>query len=84
MDATFTLINRTTKVRLADEIDEQELREQLDHARTVRFSKKEMIWLGGNTFYGKRQIFEPDFLEWLSNFQLPEYELDPSVTANMS
>ncbi len=34
-----------------------------------------MIWLGGNTFYGKRQIFEPDFLEWLSNFQLPEYEL---------
>ena len=75
VDATFTLINRTSKVRLAEEIDEQELREQLDHARTVRFSKKEMIWLGGNTFYGKRQIFEPDFLEWLSNFQLPEYEL---------
>jgi nicotinate phosphoribosyltransferase len=75
VDATFTLINRTTRVRLAEEIDEEELREQLDHARTIRFSKKEMIWLGGNTFYGKRQIFEPDFLEWLSNFQLPEYEL---------
>jgi nicotinate phosphoribosyltransferase len=75
VDATFTLINRTTRVRLAEEIDEVELREQLDHARTIRFSKKEMIWLGGNTFYGKRQIFEPDFLEWLSNFQLPEYEL---------
>lgn len=75
VDATFTLINRTTKVRLGDEIDEQELREQLDHAREVRFTKKEMIWLGGNTFYGKRQIFEPDFLSWLANFQLPEYEL---------
>ncbi|QND51350.1 nicotinate phosphoribosyltransferase [Phyllobacterium sp. 628] len=75
VDATFTLINRTTRVRLGDEIDEDELREQLDHARTVRFSKKEMIWLGGNTFYGKKQIFEPDFLEWLTNFQLPEYEL---------
>ncbi len=75
VDATFTLINRTTKVRLSDEIDEQELREQLDHAREVRFTKKEMIWLGGNTFYGKRQIFEPDFLSWLANFQLPEYEL---------
>ena len=50
VDATFSLINRTTSVRLADEIDEGELREQLDHARTLRFSKKEMIWLGGNTF----------------------------------
>ncbi|MEO9335829.1 nicotinate phosphoribosyltransferase [Mesorhizobium sp. SB112] len=75
VDVTFSLINRTTKVRLADEIDEQELREQLDHARTLRFSKKEMIWLGGNTFYGRKQIFEPEFLAWLANFQLPEYEL---------
>ena len=50
VDATFSLINRTTSVRLADEIDEQELRDQLDHARTLRFSKKEMIWLAGNTF----------------------------------
>lgn len=72
----FSLINRTTSVRLADEIDEAELRAQLDHARTLRLSKKEMIWLAGNTFYGRRQIFTPEFLEWLSNFQLPEYELE--------
>ena len=45
VDATFSLINRTTSVRLAEEIDEGELRDQLDHARTLRFSKKEMIWL---------------------------------------
>ncbi|MDX8444619.1 nicotinate phosphoribosyltransferase [Mesorhizobium captivum] len=75
VDATFSLINRTTSVRLADEIDEGELREQLDHARTLRFSKKEMIWLGGNTFYGRKQIFEPEFLAWLEDFRLPEYEL---------
>src|SRR6188768_1426461 len=75
VDATFSLINRTTSVRLADEIDEQELRDQLDHARTLRFTKKEMIWLAGNTFYGRKQIFDPDFLEWLKDFQLPEYEL---------
>ncbi|TIU39242.1 MAG: nicotinate phosphoribosyltransferase, partial [Mesorhizobium sp.] len=75
VDATFTLINRTTSVRLADEIDEGELREQLDHARTLRFSKKEMIWLGGNTFYGRKQIFEPEFLAWLEDFRLPAYEL---------
>ena len=52
VDATFSLINRKHSVRLADEIDEGELRAQLDHARTLRFSKKEMIWLAGNSFYG--------------------------------
>jgi nicotinate phosphoribosyltransferase len=75
VNATFSVINRTKTVRLADDIDEQELREQLDHARGLRFTKKEMIWLAGNTFYGKKQIFEPDFLAWLATFQLPEYDL---------
>jgi nicotinate phosphoribosyltransferase len=75
VDATFSLINRARSVRLADEIDEGELREQLDHARTLRFSKKEMIWLAGNTFYGRKQIFQPEFLAWLTDFRLPPYEL---------
>jgi nicotinate phosphoribosyltransferase len=26
-------------------------------------------------FYGTRHIFEPEFMEWLATFQLPEYEL---------
>lgn len=78
VDATFSLINRTKTVRLADEIDEQELREQLDHARELRFSKKEMIWLAGNTFYGRKQIFSPEFLAWLAKFRLPDYELKRS------
>jgi hypothetical protein len=56
---TFSLINRTTSVRLADVIDEAELRAQLDHARTVRFTKKELIWLAGNSFYGRQQMFGP-------------------------
>ncbi len=73
--ATFSLLNRTRRVRLADTIDEKALRDQLDHARTIRFTKKEMIWLGGNTFYGRKQIFSPEFLAWLEKFQLPEYEL---------
>ena len=74
--ATFSLINRTKSVRLAEDIDEQELRDQLDHARDLKFSKKEMIWLAGNTFYGRKQIFEPEFLAWLAEFRLPEYELE--------
>jgi nicotinate phosphoribosyltransferase len=71
----FQLINRTTSVRLADIVDERELIDQLDHARTLRFAKNELIWLAGNTFYGTRHIFEPEFMEWLATFQLPEYEL---------
>lgn len=72
---TFSLINRSHSVRLADIIDEGELRAQLDHARTVRFAKKELIWLAGNTFYGKTQMFDADFIAWLADFQLPEYDL---------
>ncbi len=75
VDATFTLINRKKSVRIAEEISETELREQLNHARSLSFTKKEMIWLAGNTFYGRKQIFSPEFLAWLEDFRLPEYEL---------
>jgi len=71
----FTVINRSKSVNLAATIDERELREQLDHAMTLRFTKRELIWLGGNTFYGMRQIFRPEFLAWLADFRLPDYDL---------
>ncbi|TCP38982.1 nicotinate phosphoribosyltransferase [Rhodovulum marinum] len=73
---TFSLINRTTDIRLADLIDEGELREQLDHIRTLRLTRGESTWLRGNTFYGKRQMFRPDFMEWYENLQLPPYTLE--------
>ena len=73
---TFSLIHRSTSVRLADLIDEGELREQLDHIRTLRLSRGESTWLRGNTFYGKRQMFRPDFMEWFENLQLPPYHLE--------
>ncbi|MDG2513039.1 nicotinate phosphoribosyltransferase [Sphingobium yanoikuyae] len=75
VQTTFKLINRTHHVRLADIIDEGELRAQLDHARSLRFGKKELIWLAGNSFYGRTQMFSPDFIAWLADFRLPEYEL---------
>jgi len=75
VQARFELINRSREVRLADEIPESELRAQLDHARGLRFSRRELIWLAGNTFYGRQHMFAPDFLAWLAQVQLPEYEL---------
>jgi nicotinate phosphoribosyltransferase len=73
---TFGLINRSRTVRLADRIDEAELRRQLDHVRTLRFRKSELIWLAGNSFYGTRGIFEPEFMAWLAEFELPDYRLE--------
>ncbi len=73
---TFSLINRTKSIRLAELIDEGELREQLDHIRTLRLSRGESTFLRGNTFYGKRQMFRPDFMEWFEGLQLPPYHLE--------
>ena len=74
--ASFSLANRSVEVRLGDLIDPAELLEQLEQTRKLRFQKSELIWLAGNTFYGRRGIFEPSFIEWLEkDFQLSEYEL---------
>jgi len=72
----FGLINRSQSVRLADLVEEGELREQLDHIRTLRLSRGESTFLRGNTFYGKRQMFRPDFMEWFEQLQLPPYHLE--------
>ena len=73
---TFSLINRTRHIRLAELIDEGELREQLDHVRSLSLSRGESTWMRGNTFYGKRQMFRPDFMEFLENLRLPDYHLE--------
>ncbi|KIC35779.1 nicotinate phosphoribosyltransferase [Leisingera sp. ANG-M7] len=73
---TFSLINRSAHVPLAKLIDEGELREQLDHIRSLSLSRGESTWLRGNTFYGKRQMFRPDFMEWFEGLRLPPYHLE--------
>ncbi|MGO9336211.1 MAG: nicotinate phosphoribosyltransferase [Terracidiphilus sp.] len=73
---SFTLLNRTTSVRLGDVVDVGELGEQLEETRRLKFHKSELIWLAGNTFYGRRGIFEPAFLEWLDqDFRLSDFDL---------
>ena len=73
---TFSLINRTKSIRIADIIDEGELREQLDHVRSLKLARGESTWLRGNTFYGKRQMFRSDFMEWFEGLRLPPYHLE--------
>lgn len=76
LQVSFTLLNRTPSVRLGETIGVHRLREQLDETRKLRFHKSELIWLAGNTFYGRRGIFEPAFLEWLErDFRLSDFDL---------
>ena len=75
-NVTFSLINRSKSIRLAELIDEGELREQLDHIRSLSLSRGESTFLRGNTFYGKRQMFRPDFMQWFENLKLPDYHLE--------
>ena len=76
VEVTFGIKNRTARVRLAEIVDEGELREQLDHIRTLRLTRGESTFLRGNTFYGQRQMFSPEFMDWLEKFRFPEYELE--------
>ena len=73
---TFSLSNRSSSLRLGTMISIEELTQQMEHVRSLRFRKSELIWLAGNTFYGRRGIFEPAFLDWLEkDFRLSDYEL---------
>ena len=73
---SFSLFNRSSSVPLADLFSTHDLTAQMEHVRKLRFRKSELVWLAGNTFYGRRGIFEPAFLEWLErDFKLSDYEL---------
>ena len=73
---TFQLINRNTDIRLAELVDEGELREQLDHIRSLSLTRGESTWMRGNTFYGKRSMFTPAFMDWFEALRLPPYHLE--------
>jgi len=75
-NVTFSLINRSSNILLADLVDEGELREQLDHIRSLSLTRGESTWLRGNTFYGRRQMFRSDFMEWFEGLKLPAYHLE--------
>jgi nicotinate phosphoribosyltransferase len=72
---TFGLKNRTKTFVLADHININDLTEQLDHVRSLRFTPQELIWLQGNTFYGQERIFKPAYINFLRTLKLPPYSI---------
>jgi nicotinate phosphoribosyltransferase len=72
---TFSLVNRTQRVRLAQELDVETLRAELDHVRTLKVTPDERAWLQTAQVYGRTDRFKPDFLDWLETLQLSDYAL---------
>jgi nicotinate phosphoribosyltransferase len=73
---SFGLHNRTVRFRLGEMVSREAVVAQFEHVRKLRFRRSEMIWLAGNSFYGKVGIFEPEFLHWLEkDFTLSPYQL---------
>jgi nicotinate phosphoribosyltransferase len=71
----YTLQNRNSLVRLADYVQKRDLRRELDHVRTLRFNNSELHFLRGTNEYGDR-MFPEEYLDFLRNLQLPEYDLE--------
>lgn len=72
---TFQLINRAKNIPIAKIIDEQELREQLDHVRQLRLRRTDLYYLRGMDVYGKN-MFGEEFLSFLGHLQLGDYHLE--------
>jgi nicotinate phosphoribosyltransferase len=71
----YAFTNRTQWVRLAEVIEENDLRRELDHVRTLRFSDEELNYLRGIDAY-KPNLFCEEYLQFLKSLQLPEYHLE--------
>jgi nicotinate phosphoribosyltransferase len=71
----FAFHNRHKHVRLAECIDLAELREQLDHVRSLRFTRQELHFLMG-TFEYNQPMFKLDYIEFLQTLRLPEFHID--------
>jgi nicotinate phosphoribosyltransferase len=71
----YAFKNRTARVRLAEYIDEAELRRELDHVRTLRVNPSELHYLRGTNEYGDG-IFSEDYLQFLKELRLPPYGLE--------
>jgi nicotinate phosphoribosyltransferase len=67
--------NRHKHVRLAECIDLAQLRENLEHVRSLRFTRQELHFLMG-TFEYNQPMFKLDYIEFLQTLRLPEFHLD--------
>lgn len=73
IDVKYSFKNRSD-VKLAKFINMDELRQELDCAKKLRFNNSELHYLRGTNEYGERMFCE-NYLEFLKNLRLPDYFL---------
>ena len=71
----FQLTNRSTNVRLAEHFSIGELREQLDHVKTLKYTPAEIIHMRGQSYYGHSGLFSDGYVNRMAISKLPDYEL---------
>ena len=74
VETTFSFRSRTAKARLGEVVDLGELREQLDHARSLMHTDSELHYLRG-TNQNQQRMFAEEYLEFLRALRLPAYHL---------
>jgi nicotinate phosphoribosyltransferase len=70
----YTFKNRTKGVLLGKHILEEDLRWELDHVRTLGINNSEYHYLRGIYEYSDK-MFSDDYLQFLKNLRLPDYDL---------
>jgi nicotinate phosphoribosyltransferase len=75
VQVTSKFFNRTGSIRLADEICEEDLRRELDHAKGLRYTKDELAYMA-NIRNDGAFMFSDDYLADLEASTLPPYTLE--------
>lgn len=71
----YGLVNRTKSIKLAEYIDEKELREQLDAVRELRFTEAELSYCA-SIKNGDKPMFRDEYLEYLRGYRLSRGTLE--------
>ncbi|MEK7640452.1 MAG: nicotinate phosphoribosyltransferase [Patescibacteria group bacterium] len=71
----YAFKNRTKGVRLGFEIDEKELRAELDHVKSLSFKNSELRYLRGAINDHNERIFCEEYLQFLGELSLQSYKL---------
>lgn len=77
VEVTFSFTNRTAQAKLGRVLDAGELREHLEHARSLMLTNSELHYLRGTNEYQDR-MFAEDYLEFLRGLRLPAYHVEIS------
>ena len=74
VEVDFALVNRTRRVRLAEQLDLDQLRQELERIRALRLSGEEVAALAG-VRVGGHEVFPAPFREQLQKLRLPPFQL---------